>query len=49
MTEKQFIEKCINKFSDKFSFEKLNFIDANIPVILICKEHGEFSKTPKIY
>lgn len=47
MTEKQFIEKCNNKFGNKYSFEKLDFIDTNTPVTLVCPIHGEFTKTPK--
>lgn len=47
MLEEQFIQKCKDKFGDKYSFEKMKFIDMNTPVILVCPIHGEFSKTPK--
>lgn len=40
-----FISKSKEKFGDKFDYSKVNYIKYNIPIILICKEHGEFTIT----
>lgn len=42
-----FISKSKEKFGDKFDYSKVNYIKCNIPIILICKEHGEFTITPR--
>ena len=38
-----FIRKSREKFGDKFDYSKVEYIDSQTPVTLICKEHGEFS------
>jgi hypothetical protein len=38
-----FIKKSKEKFGDKFDYSKVEYIDANTPVTLVCKEHGEFN------
>ena len=38
-----FIRKSKEKFGDKFDYSKVEYIDSQTPVTLICKEHGEFS------
>jgi len=43
---KKFIEKCKEKYGDKYDYFKVNYINSNIKVIIICKEHGEFEQTP---
>lgn len=45
-TEK-FIEKALLFHSDKFDYSKVNIINNKTPCEIICKEHGEFSITPK--
>lgn len=45
--KEQFIEKSKSKFKDKFDYSKVNYKNATTPIILICKEHGEFSMQPK--
>lgn len=42
----RFLEKCKNKFGDKFDYSKVNYIDCNTPIIIICPVHGEFEITP---
>lgn len=38
-----FIKKSKERFGDKFDYSKVKYIDANTPVTLVCKEHGEFN------
>ena len=38
-----FIKKSKERFGDKFDYSKVEYIDANTPVTLVCKEHGEFN------
>jgi hypothetical protein len=45
MTE-LFIEKSRLVHGDKYDYSKVDYTDANTKVIIICKEHGEFYKTP---
>lgn len=37
-----FIKKSKEKFGDKFDYSKVEYVDSQTPVTLICKEHGEF-------
>lgn len=41
MTEK-FIENAINIHGNKYDYSKVNYIDTDSKVIIICKIHGEF-------
>lgn len=38
-----FIKKSKEKFGDRFDYSKVVYVNSQTPVILICKEHGEFS------
>lgn len=40
------ITEINKKFPNKYDFSKTNYINCNTPIILICKEHGEFSVIP---
>ncbi len=42
----EFISKAINKHGDKYDYSKVNYINANTKINIICKEHGEFTQTP---
>jgi len=46
MTLEEFIEKAKLVHGDKYDYSKVNYINANTKIIIICKEHGEFTKTP---
>lgn len=41
-----FIERSKLKFGDKFDYSKVQYINSTTPVIIICKEHGEFNQCP---
>ena len=42
----EFISKAINKHGDKYDYSKVNYINSNTKISIICKEHGEFTQTP---
>jgi hypothetical protein len=41
-----FLKKSRLVHKDKYDYSKVNIIFSDIPVIIICKIHGEFMKTP---
>jgi len=43
---KEFIEKSVFLFEDRFDYSKTYYINAKTKVTLICKEHGEFKVQP---
>ena len=46
ITSHEFIKRCNEIHGDRYDYTKVDYIDANTKVIIICKEHGEFYKTP---
>ncbi len=45
-TQIEAINDFIRVHSDKYNYEKVNYINDNTKVIIICKQHGEFSQKP---
>lgn len=45
-TTETFIDAVKQKFGDKYDYSKVDYIKNSIPVIIICKTHGEFQQTP---
>jgi hypothetical protein len=45
-TTEDFISKAITVHGNKYDYSKVNYINANTKVIIICKKHGEFLQTP---
>jgi very-short-patch-repair endonuclease len=43
----EFIEKSIKKHGDKYDYSKVNYINNNTKVLIICKEHCEYEQTPQ--
>lgn len=43
----EFIEKAKLKHNDRYNYTKVEYIKNSIPIIIICKEHGEFNQTPQ--
>lgn len=41
-----FIKRLEERFGQKFSYEKLEYVDAQTPVELVCPVHGPFLRTP---
>lgn len=44
-----FIEKAKIVHGNKYDYSKVNYINANSPVIILCKEHGEFNQIPDFH
>jgi 5-methylcytosine-specific restriction endonuclease McrA len=42
----EFIAKAIKVHGNKYDYSKVNYVDSNTKVTIICKEHGEFLQTP---
>ena len=45
-TKEEFIEKAREIHSDKYDYSKVEYINTDTKVIIICKEHGHFTQTP---
>jgi len=46
LTTDEFIEKSKLKYGDKYDYSKVNYINNDIKVIIICPIHGEFEQKP---
>ena len=46
LTNKQFIEKAIQIYGNKYEYSKVEYKKSNEKIIIICKIHGEFLQTP---
>ena len=44
--KEKFIEKSVKKFGDIFDYSLVNYINAFVPITLICPKHGEFKIRP---
>lgn len=45
-TTKEFIEKSRKIHGNKYNYSKVNYINCETPVCIICSKHGEFWQTP---
>lgn len=43
---KEFISKAKEIHGDKYDYSKVEYVSSQKPVIIICKEHGEFEQKP---
>ena len=46
LTTSEFIEKARKIHGDKYDYSKVNYINTDTKVCIICPEHGEFWQTP---
>ena len=46
LNTKKFIEKSIIKHGNKFIYNKVNYINSKLKVIISCKIHGDFEQMP---
>jgi hypothetical protein len=46
LTTEEIIEQFREAHGDKYDYSKVNYIDGNTKVIIICPEHGEFEQLP---
>jgi hypothetical protein len=42
----KFINNASAKYNNKYDYSKVNYINSRTAVIIICKDHGEFTQTP---
>ena len=45
----EFIKKAKGIHGDKYNYTKVNYIDCNTKVCIICPEHGEFWQSPRCH
>lgn len=45
-TQKTFIHKALKIHNGIYDYSKVHYKDTYTPVVIICKEHGEFQQTP---
>ena len=45
-TTEEFIEECRKVHGDEYDYSKVKYVNTSTPVIIICREHGEFEQTP---
>lgn len=43
MSEEEFLNRCYAKYGDYFDYSKLNFINHNSQITVICPKHGEYN------
>jgi len=46
LTKEIFLAKAKELYGDSVDYSKVNFVDSNTPVTLICKKHGEYEQKP---
>ena len=47
LSKKTFISRAIEIHGDRYDYSKTEYIKAKEPVVIICKEHGEFRQRPQ--
>jgi G:T-mismatch repair DNA endonuclease (very short patch repair protein) len=45
-TSEEFVKKAIQIHGDKYDYSKVDYINSNTKITIICKTHGEFNQTP---
>jgi hypothetical protein len=48
-TTREFIEKALHTYGDIYDYSKVNYINYQENVIIICKKHGEFEQGPSAH
>ena len=46
LTTNDFLERCYNKFGNRFDYSKVNYKNNQTKVCIVCQEHGEFFIRP---
>ena len=47
LTTEEFITRAKVVHGDGYDYSKVEYVGTKSPVIIICKEHGEFQQTPQ--
>lgn len=45
-SKETFVERCKEIHGDKYTYEKVNYVDSHAKIIVTCKKHGDFETTP---
>lgn len=48
-TVDEFIQLCINKYDNKYSYDKVSYVNNVTPVIITCPIHGDFEVKPRYF
>lgn len=46
LTTEQFVDKLKSLYGDKYDYSLVDYVNTITPVVLICKRHGRFTKSP---
>lgn len=46
MVRKTFVDRCTGIHGDKYTYDKVDYVDSHTKIIVTCKEHGDFKTTP---
>ena len=49
MTTEQYISRASIAHANKYDYSKVNYVNANNKITIICKEHGEFEQIPDFH
>ena len=49
LTQEEFIARSIEVHGDKYSYDKVEYVNSTTRVVIICKNHGEFLQTPAVH
>jgi len=49
MTTEQYVKRTIVVHENKYDYSKVNYINADTKITIICKEHGEFRQIPDFH
>ena len=49
MGSKEFARRGREKFGDKFDYSKVEYVNKNTMVQIVCKDHGPFSQLPPLH
>lgn len=46
-TTEQFVKEAKEKYGDRYNYSRVNYINCDSKITIICPRHGEFFVTPK--
>jgi very-short-patch-repair endonuclease len=49
MTTEQYVSRATIAHKDKYDYSKVNYVNADKKITIICKEHGEFEQIPDFH
>ena len=49
LSTEEFIKRSVEKHGDKYDYSKVNYVNSNTPVRIVCSKHGDFMQLPSIH